>query len=255
MNKLFYIACLALGALSLTLFYYDAINHSIFLWINAFYPYSLLWMTITNIGGFMCASCLLFILLRNNLQLLANVLLASLVLKFMVHGGKVFFSISRPEHLSHFPDLITLGPLLHDYSMPSGHTSTAFMAAMFIIRCYALQSWRLWLVIAFASLVGISRIAVGAHWPADVLAGAALGIFIGGIGANLNFPIRTRTIKYTIYLICLPFILLSIYHVTTITNSAMILTEGIIVLAGLIAATLWSLKLKQEFQNDGFLSH
>lgn len=253
MNKLFYISSIGLGILALLLFYHDDHNRSIFYFVNSVHPHPILWLTITNTGGFMFAGCLLIIILRNHLQLLANALIAALALHLIVNGGKTLFSIARPIQLNDFPNLIALGPMLQDYSMPSGHTAIAFMVAMFIIHRYALLSWHLWFVVLLASLVGISRMAVGAHWPSDVLAGAALGIFIGRICADLRFRIDTNAIKYSIYILCLPFILLSIYHVTAITNLPMIITDGIITLAGLIALLAWSLKIKRELQHDGFI--
>ncbi|MCA9248355.1 MAG: phosphatase PAP2 family protein, partial [Planctomycetales bacterium] len=37
-----------------------------------------------------------------------------------------------------------------------------------------------WLFLAFAILAGCQRIAASAHYPSDVLAGAALGVLISG---------------------------------------------------------------------------
>jgi len=42
----------------------------------------------------------------------------------------------------------------------------------------------IWSII-FAFLVGISRIAVGAHWPLDVIGGAMLGWFCAWVGVSL----------------------------------------------------------------------
>lgn len=60
-----------------------------------------------------------------------------------------------------------------DYaSMPSGHATTAFAAALAI--GWLLPRWRpvLWL---YAAAIAASRIVIGAHYPSDVLAGALVG--------------------------------------------------------------------------------
>jgi undecaprenyl-diphosphatase len=64
-------------------------------------------------------------------------------------------------------------------SWPSGHSQGAFGAALVLGELF--RRWR-WPLIALATLVGLSRIYVGAHFPLDVLSGAALGIG-GAIGA------------------------------------------------------------------------
>jgi undecaprenyl-diphosphatase len=64
--------------------------------------------------------------------------------------------------------------LIH-HSFPSGHTVTIFTLAGILIFSFRSLSARIGLILV-ATLVGISRIAVGVHWPADVLAGGALGI-------------------------------------------------------------------------------
>ena len=76
-----------------------------------------------------------------------------------------------------------VGEKLEVASMPSGHTLTAFAVASSMY--FALDAQRrgrfvwLWLV---AAAVGLSRIAVGAHWPGDVAVGAGLGVLAGLLG-------------------------------------------------------------------------
>ena len=55
--------------------------------------------------------------------------------------------------------------------MPSGHTTAAFAGALVLAT---LPGWGLGAV-SIACLVGLSRMYMGAHYPTDVLAGAALG--------------------------------------------------------------------------------
>ena len=76
-----------------------------------------------------------------------------------------------------------VGEKLEVASMPSGHTLTAFAVASSLY--FALDAQRrgrfvwLWLV---AAAVGLSRIAVGAHWPGDVAVGACMGVLAGMLG-------------------------------------------------------------------------
>jgi len=61
-----------------------------------------------------------------------------------------------------------------DYAaFPSGHTTTAFALA----GCLAVlfPRWR-WLALPVAALVGVARVVMGSHYPADVLMGAGVGL-------------------------------------------------------------------------------
>lgn len=59
-------------------------------------------------------------------------------------------------------------------SLPSGHTVTAFAALVAIGAVWpAVRPW-LWI---YALLIALSRVIVSAHFPSDVIAGAAFGAF------------------------------------------------------------------------------
>jgi membrane-associated phospholipid phosphatase len=61
-------------------------------------------------------------------------------------------------------------------SMPSRHTAFAVLAAVFLSAVYPRVSPLVW---GLAVVVGVARVLTGAHYPTDVLAGAALGLLIG----------------------------------------------------------------------------
>ncbi len=70
-------------------------------------------------------------------------------------------------------------------SFPSGHTSSAFGVALMLVLMTRKtnKAWVGWLATSWASLVGLSRIYRGVHWPTDVLA----GVFVGLAGATLTY--------------------------------------------------------------------
>lgn len=98
--------------------------------------------------------------------------MAAHLLKALVH---------RPRPLKDMADLIAAGQVsihvlwqpLRENSMPSGHAHTVFAVATTLAFLY--RRWVL-LFFALATLTGLSRVYVGAHYPSDVIAGACIGV-------------------------------------------------------------------------------
>jgi undecaprenyl-diphosphatase len=65
-------------------------------------------------------------------------------------------------------------------SFPSGHTTESFGLAMAFTFIFRIRRLSL-LFFCWAGLVAYTRLALGVHYPTDILAGAALGIFTGWI--------------------------------------------------------------------------
>lgn len=59
------------------------------------------------------------------------------------------------------------------YSFPSGHAAFFFAFAMAIY--FYNKRWGAWFFVA-ATLISIGRVAVGVHYPSDILGGAVVGI-------------------------------------------------------------------------------
>ena len=97
---------------------------------------------------------------------------------------KLYLEFPRPAGVLDISTFHILGKPLTSLSMPSGHTLTAFsLATAFYFSLSPRQRKPYLLVFLAAGLAGIARIAVGAHWPADVMAGSAIGLFSGVLGA------------------------------------------------------------------------
>ena len=85
---------------------------------------------------------------------------------------KIIFHTPRP--FTEFPNIV---PFFRptDYSFPSGH-ATFFMAVSVAIFLYHKKIGLIF--IAFAILIGISRIIAGVHFPVDIIGGYFLGFII-----------------------------------------------------------------------------
>jgi undecaprenyl-diphosphatase len=93
-------------------------------------------------------------------------LAATLIYKWL--KGKTL----RPRPFQQFGDILRLTAPLDRFSFPSGHTLHAVVFSLVVIHYYP---GLIWLVLPFTSLVAVSRLILGLHYPTDVLAGIALG--------------------------------------------------------------------------------
>jgi membrane-associated phospholipid phosphatase len=177
----------ALAVLLLLVFADAGANRQLFLAVNGWaqaLPAGL-WADLTVLGDTLVAFCLALPLLRRRPDLVLALLLASLPAILLSHGLKALFAEPRP--------VLALGDLVHVIgddirnrsSFPSGHTTTVFVLAGVLAAGLRRQGLA-WLAILVASLVGLSRIAVGAHWPADVAGGILCGWFSALLGHYLG---------------------------------------------------------------------
>ncbi len=64
------------------------------------------------------------------------------------------------------------------FSLPSGHTMAAFLMATLLSHFY--PSIEIW-AYCWASMIGLSRVLLGVHYPSDILAGGLLGLLVAMI--------------------------------------------------------------------------
>lgn len=104
-------------------------------------------------------------------------------------------AIGAPRPLAVLPaeEFILIGSSYKFDAFPSGHVATIFWVITLIFLMYRQTSLRI-CVLVIATVVGVSRIACGVHWPTDVIGGAILGWIISA-GAYLIFIERPLVIK------------------------------------------------------------
>lgn len=115
----------------------------------------------------------------------AAVLLALLV--GYIFGNMVLknvFARQRPCWINDGVDMLINMP--HDFSFPSGHTLSSFVAA-FTIYFYNKKIGVL--TIIFAALIAFSRLYLYVHFPSDVLGGIAIA-FIIAFGMKKFFKLK-----------------------------------------------------------------
>ena len=82
---------------------------------------------------------------------------------------------ARPRPYVACPGIRACTPSLDEHSFPSGHV---MHAVGFSALLSAYFPWLAWWVWPFTALVALSRVALGLHYPSDVLVGAAMGWFM-----------------------------------------------------------------------------
>jgi len=156
----------------------------------------LFWVSFNMLGngwGIFALACPLLLLAP---RLLTAALCAGAIAGVISRVLKHTLEMPRPASLLDPANFFILGKPLTSLSMPSGHTLTAFAiltAFYFALEAHKRSAYR-WLFVV-ATLAGLARIAVGAHWPADVCAGAAIGMLSGLIGARLTQGIPERALQ------------------------------------------------------------
>jgi undecaprenyl-diphosphatase len=70
---------------------------------------------------------------------------------------------------------------LDQFSFPSGHTLHAVAFSVVALAYYPALAW---LLLPFTTLVAISRLVLGLHYPSDVLAGILIGATISGLSLS-----------------------------------------------------------------------
>lgn len=99
--------------------------------------------------------------------------LVSLVFSALIDNVILKNVVARTRPYDVIEGLTSLVGAQKDYSFPSGHTGSAFAAA--VVMFLGLPKKCGIPILVFACLMGLSRLYVGVHYPSDVLGGALIG--------------------------------------------------------------------------------
>ena len=86
--------------------------------------------------------------------------------------------------------------LPNDSSFPSGHACSAFMIATLLAERFRRRRY---IFYGLATLVALSRIYLGVHYPSDVIVGACLGLIITWLMLRFR-PLRNRITHEDLFL-------------------------------------------------------
>jgi undecaprenyl-diphosphatase len=91
-------------------------------------------------------------------------------------------TLLRERPFIRHPGITLEMPPLDRYSFPSGHTLHAVCFTWQAVAHYPALAW---LLVPAASLIALSRVVLGLHYPTDVLAGGAIGALLAAVGLAL----------------------------------------------------------------------
>ncbi len=90
--------------------------------------------------------------------------------------------IARPRPYRTCPDIRACARSLDEFSFPSGHTLHSVAFSLILTVYYPVLGLVVW---PFTTLIAVSRIVLGLHYPSDVLVGALMGAVTAAVSFNL----------------------------------------------------------------------
>lgn len=165
----------ALGAVGLRLLGSEG-YHTGFITLNALCAAapSPLWEWLTVLGDERVALTLALLLSYRHPRVFWTLICAALVAIAYARGLKPLIDAARPPTVLPPGTFELIGDAHRRESFPSGHSVTAGVFFGVLAFYARRRSWRVFFL-ATAMAAGLSRVAVGVHWPVDVLAGLAGG--------------------------------------------------------------------------------
>lgn len=167
------------------------IDGNILLWIQEHIrnPYLTPFMKrISMLGnaGMIWVLIVLILLLWKSKREVGILVLTSILINVVINNFFLKNIVARTRPYERIPEIKLLLHKAVDYSFPSGHSSCSFAAAVVMFLCLP-RRWGIPALI-LATLIALSRLYVGIHYPTDVafgiMSGSLIGYMVGGYGKN-----------------------------------------------------------------------
>lgn len=118
-------------------------------------------------------------------------LLTSSIISIIVTSSlKRIFAVPRPAAFFDQSDFTIVGvPLTGHSSLPSGHSICTFIVITLLLFAFMPKKNKIvWttFIILLGLVIAFSRVAVGAHYPLDVIIGCAIGFIVSIISIKLS---------------------------------------------------------------------
>lgn len=161
-------------------------NQEIFLWFNAnagILP-DAFWANMTFVADTLFAVAVIAMVASRYPHIFNSGFVLLIIGALFVHGLKNLLEIPRPPAVLDADVFKVIGPVVKNHAFPSGHSFTALATAgLLALNMRSISGTIALLVIALVA--AISRAAVGAHWPLDILVGSAAGLIFALIAQKL----------------------------------------------------------------------
>ena len=118
-------------------------------------------------GGILWLTACACLLVRQQTRRAALTALLSLVFSALVCNALLKNLVERARPFDKIPGLQFLIRKPHDFSFPSGHTSSSFAVATVFLA--TLPLWFGLTALGIAAVIAFSRMYLGVHYPSDVL--------------------------------------------------------------------------------------
>ena len=154
-------------------------------------------------GGILWLTACACLLVRQQTRRAALTALLSLVFSALVCNALLKNLVERARPFDKIPGLQFLIRKPHDFSFPSGHTSSSFAVATVFLA--TLPLWFGLTALGIAAVIAFSRMYLGVHYPSDVLCGMVLGILFGLaalIVLRKNATVKSLDVMVPIMAVC-----------------------------------------------------